>query len=119
MPRSPLPRRYLMPSFFATLGLGLCGWYGLALYELPRYSEQDIALSADANLAMDLSRMGEHLRPDAAGVQRLRVQVEQEVRAEIAREREAPQQGIAMGLLCLVAGLGSFAFARYGASPPA
>lgn len=109
------PRRFITPFLLVSLGVGVIAWYGIELYRLPHYSEPDIQTSVEANLAMDLARMGPHLKLDDAGVQRLRLQIQQEVNAEIRKEREEPWRGLAVGLACVVIGLGGFALLRTAA----
>ena len=105
-------RRFITPFLLLSAGLGVSAWYGLALYELPRYSEPEIEVSVEANLAIDLARLGPHLQLDATGRERLRAQIRQEVKSEIARERREPQQGLAVGLACLLFGAASLALLR-------
>lgn len=110
---------YLMPFFLLSLGVGLCGWYGMNWYELPRYTEPDIQASVEANLAIDLARMGQHLKPDDAGLARLRASISQEVRAEIDRDKQEAQRGFALGLICLVLAAGSAVLTRFNAGEQA
>lgn len=112
MPPLANRRPYVLPFFLISMGLGFTSWYGLALYELPEYSPAEIEASVEANLAIDLARMGSHLRPDAAKLPALRTQIRAELEAEISREREELQQGLTMGLVCLVLALGHFVFTR-------
>lgn len=104
----PVVRRnpYLLPFLFSAIGLGLIGWYGQTWMDLPRYSDADIELSVEANLAMDLARLGPALKPDDAGVERLRAQIRAEVRADIEQELREAQGGVAAGLICLVLAAG-------------
>lgn len=97
--------RYLTPYLLISVGIGLCGWFGLSLYELPVYSEADLDGSIEANLAIDLSRMGTHLRPDAERVSILRESIRAELMAEIHRERQEFQQGLLYGFICVTLGL--------------
>lgn len=107
----------LMPFLFFALGLGLLGWYGMTWYELPRYSESDIDGSVAANLAVDLARLGPNLRPDAAGMEKLRGQIRLEVLADIQRERAEAERGLGVGLICLVLALGNAVLVRGLAKP--
>lgn len=101
---------FLIPFFLAAAGIGACGWYGLAWYELPHYSEADIEASTTGNLAVDLARRGSQLQPDAESLDRLRAQVRAEIEADIRKEREEVQQGFAVGLMCLVLAAGHALF---------
>lgn len=116
---APLARRnpMLMPFIFLALGVGLIGWYGLSWYELPQYNESDIAASIEANLAVDLSRRGPNLQPDAKGLERMRAQIRDELTADIDRERADAERGIGIGLFCIVIALGH-AVLMHGLRPP-
>ena len=111
---TPRPRRnpLLMPFFFAALGVGLAGWYGQAWHELPRYSDSDIDASVEANLAVDLARLGANLQPDKSGLERLRAQIHAEVLGDINKDKREAQQGFAAGLICLVLSAGHLLFVR-------
>ncbi len=109
------PRRPLfasLPSLLLALGVGLCGYYGYAWYQLPVYNETDIAASTELNLQIDLQRRGPNLQPDAEGLDRMREQVRAEVEAEIGRERETIERRFGIGLIALVVGLGHTVFGR-------
>lgn len=108
----PLRRNpMLMPFVFAALGAGLLAWYGLAWYELPVYSEGDITASVEANLAVDLARLGPNLQPDASGLLRLRAQIRSEVEGDINQDRRDSERGVGAGLLCLIVAAGQALFA--------
>lgn len=100
------------PFTLFAVGLGMAGWYGIAWYELPRYSPADIDVSVELNLQMDLRRMGPALQPDALALQRLRTQIRNEVEADIRLERENIQRPFALGLLAMIAGLGQMLWSR-------
>ncbi|MEQ1439381.1 hypothetical protein AAG565_08450 [Fontimonas sp. SYSU GA230001] len=101
-----------LPALLLSLGVGLCGYYGQKWYELPTYSEEDIAASVELNLRLDLQRRGPHLQPDAAGLARMREMVQAEVEGEIRRERDQVQLRFGVGLIALVLGLGQLAAQR-------
>lgn len=115
----PAPRRnpLLTPFFLAAVGIGLCGWSGLRYRELPSYSEADIEASTEANLAIDLARMGERLQAGNADHTRLRAQVRREVEQDIAGERASAREVLRLGLMCLVAALGSWVLLRFSYRP--
>lgn len=100
------------PTLLLALGIGLCGYYGHAWYQLEDYSETDIAASVELNLQLDLQRRGPHLQPDAAGLARLRQMVRTEVEADIHRERDSVQLRFGIGLIALVLGAGQLVAAR-------
>lgn len=113
--RNPL----LIPFLFLALGFGLLGWYGLSWYELPRYSESEIETSVEANLAMDLARLGPSMQLDAQRMTQLRTQIRAEVMADIQRERAESERGLGVGLICIVVGLGHAVLMRGLAKPSA
>ena len=59
------------PRLFAFLliaiGGGVLGYYGEQYRRLPTYTDADIEQSVEANLALDLARMGPHLQPAGEG----------------------------------------------------
>lgn len=97
-----------IPAFMVALGVGLAGYYGLAWYQLPKYSEMDIAMSSELNLQIDLRRRPPHLQPGPEELQRLREQVRAEVLGEIQQEKEKVQTRFALGLISLIFGIGQF-----------
>lgn len=108
----PTPRPMsTIPAFMVALGLGLIGYYGIEWYQLPKYSEADLAMSTELNLQIDLQRRGPHLQPDAEELQRLRSQVRAEVEGEIRTERKKIQTRFTIGLISLIFGIGQFAAA--------
>lgn len=101
------PRRRLMtPYLLLALGLGLCGYYGLAWLQLPQYSQADIEASAELNLRLDQQRDA-RAQDQAAR----REKVIGELREDIARERREVETGLGAGLIALVAALGNFVLA--------
>jgi hypothetical protein len=111
---SPMPRRnpMLTPFLFFAVGLGMLGWYGLAWRDLPVYSEYDMAASVEANLAADLSRLGPEVRQNPKELERMRAEIRLALKADIDRERGEVEQGLGIGLICLVAALGNFVLVR-------
>lgn len=109
---TPLARRhpYIMPFFLASLGVGICGWYGLEWYELPQYTQEDIEASTEANLAIDLQRLGPNLQPDKERLERLRARVREEVEIDIRRQRTSVQRSLSIGLICIVLAMGQLVF---------
>ncbi|SEQ97439.1 hypothetical protein SAMN04488038_11368 [Solimonas aquatica] len=91
----------MTPYLLLAVGLGLCAYYGLALRQLPRYSEADIAASAELNLHLDQQRT-----PSLQSEQRDKIVAE--LREDIARERRELETGLGAGLIALVAALGNF-----------
>ena len=100
----------ITPFLLFAVGLGLVAWYGAEWYELPRYGEADINASVEANLAIDLGRLGR--TPEAAQLERLRAQIRAEVEADIRKERSESERGLGVGLLCLVLALGHTVLVR-------
>ncbi len=96
------PRLIAVPLVLFAVGLWLTMTYGERWYHLPNYSEQDISASVELNLALDLQQRGSEAQPDAAGVDRLREQIRQEVTADIRRERSEIEQYLGMGLIALI-----------------
>lgn len=96
------------PKIFSALaisiGIGLCGYYGLQWYELPRWSEAELAQSVELNLALDLKRMGPLLEPKGKRLETLRQIVRSEVETEINRDRNAIWRGLLAGLVALALG---------------
>lgn len=99
-------------------GLGLIAYYGEQWYRLPVWSDAEIEQSVDLNLAIELQRMGPHLRPQGDKLERLRQIVRAEVEGDIRREREEIERWLGAGLLFTVLGLGQAAFAARWRPPP-
>lgn len=106
------------PKIFSALaisvGIGLCGYYGLQWYELPRWSEAELAQSVELNLTLDLKRMGPLLQPRAERLEALRQIVRSEVETEIHSELRGIQRGLVAGFVAFVLG-----FAFSGRTRPA
>ena len=103
---------YLVPFLIASVGVGLCGWYGPELYRQPQVAPADLETSVDAQLALELARRGPQLQPDAEGQQRLRAQIRAELNAGANHGRYEAQRGLGLGLVCLVLAAGGAVFAR-------
>lgn len=101
----PVRTRFSLFHAILAIGVALCGYYGHAWWTLPDYSEADIEASVELNLAMDLSRRGPHLQPDAARLEQLRSQVRAEIEGSLRQQVETIQLRFGIGLLCLVIGL--------------
>lgn len=96
------------------VGIVLTGHYSMAWYELPKYSEDDIAVSAMLNLQMDLQRQNPQAPPSPTELERLHLQVRNEIEADIAKTRREIHTGFAVGLVALMLGLGQAFLARRG-----
>jgi hypothetical protein len=92
-------------------GLGLAAYYGDEWQRLPKYSDEQIELSVERNLQIDIARMGA-LKPGPEELARLRAIVRAEVEGDIGREARKSQQGIALGLIAMVFGLGQMVYLR-------
>lgn len=101
----PVRTRFSLFHAILAIGVALCGYYGQAWWALPDYSESDIEASVELNLAIDLSRRGPHLQPDAEQLERLRQQVRAEIEGGLRQQTEKVQLRFGIGLLCLVIGL--------------
>ena len=101
------------PQAFAAIlmiaGTSLLVYFGEQWYRLPPWSEAEIEQSVELNLAMDLQRLGPHLRPTGEKLERLRQLVRGEVEGQINRERHDLERWIGAGLLLAVLGLGQWA----------
>lgn len=95
-----------LPFLLVGIGLGLLGYYGEQWYKLPAWTEQDIEESVELNLAIDLQRMGPHLRPEGEKLERLRDMVRAEVKGEIVSERRGLERWMGLGLILTVLGAG-------------
>lgn len=96
------PRLIAVPLVLLAVGLWLTMTYGERWYHLPKYSEQDVSASVELNLALDLQLRGADAQPDAAGIEKLRAQIRQEVTADIRRERSEIEQYLGLGLIALI-----------------
>lgn len=100
------------PQLFAFVliaaGLGLLSWYGEQWYRLPVWTEAETEQSVELNLAIELARMGPHLRPQGEKLELLRGMIRDDVRSEIQRERSELERWLGAGLLLLVFGLGQW-----------
>lgn len=104
----PPPRRSprAFPFMLLAVGIGLSGYYGLQWTKLPQYSDADLDASTELNVQLELQ--SRNARTDAAGLERLRRQVRQELQADIARERSEVETGLGAGLIALVLAIGHF-----------
>lgn len=107
-PQVRTPRPGAVGALLAAVGFGIAGWYGWDWYQVPKWSEQEIAGSVELNLALDLSR----LPPDSVPPEtqdRMRAQIRREVEAQIAKETEEPRAWTLAGLLIGAFGLAQMA----------
>jgi hypothetical protein len=95
-----------LTALLLSIGMGLTIYYGHEWWQLPEYSEADVSASVELNLHIELQQRGPHLRPDDAGIERLRGMIRDEVETEIRREREKIQLRFGIGLIALVLGGG-------------
>jgi len=89
-----------------SVGLGLGGYYGIRWQEQPDWTPQAIEESVELNLAIDLARMGPHLRPQGERLERLRQTISREVHTQIESEQKTLQRGLAAGVLLTLLGGG-------------
>jgi hypothetical protein len=94
-----------LPVFIFLAGLGIAGYYGLEWRNAPTWTNAEIEQSVDLNLAMDIERMGPHLRPTGAKLDRLRAQVRAEVEHEANKGLKTAQLRFSVGLIAIVVGL--------------
>ena len=106
------PRLTALPAVLFLVGLGLSLHYGHAWWRLPVYSEDDVAASVDLNLAMDLQRRSGGTPLDVASLEAMRRKVDQEIRADIAHDREGVQRGFAAGTAALLLSLSHMLWLR-------
>lgn len=99
-----------LPALIFLAGLGIAGYYGIAWYQLPKWSDQEIEQSVELNLAMDVARMGPQLKPAGEKLDHLRALVRTEVRGEVQRELKTAQLRFSVGLVAMVLGLGQLMF---------
>lgn len=102
-----------MPAMLFAVGLGLLFHYGHAWYRLPVYSAAEIEQSVELNLLLE--QQGRHASNSAlpAGqTEARRAVIEQELRAEIRRERRDAQLGVGTGVILLLTGLAQILILR-------
>jgi len=97
-----------LPFLLVGIGLGLLGYYGEQWYRLPQWSQDQIEESVELKLAIDLQRMGPHLQPQGARLERLRDMVRTEVEGGIHSQRRTIERWMGLGLILCVLGLGQF-----------
>lgn len=107
-PNTNQRRRPPMLGFFIlSIGLGICLYYGMEWYELPRYTEAEIDQSTELNLQMDLQRMGAHLQPktpDELAI--MRAKLRYEITDSIKQQNDKVHLRFSVGLIALIIGVG-------------
>ena len=98
--------RHRLVFLLAAGGLGLCGYAGLQWYELPHYSEDDLKVSTELNLQIDLARQGINKQLEPERMEQLRQQERGEIQAEIDSKHQNMALWLAggMALLALAGG---------------
>ena len=94
--------------FMIAGGLGLAGWYGLELYQMPERSPAQVDQIVELRLASELQHMGPLLQPSGDKLDRLQQMIRTEVVAEGRIAHQVPERWIGVGLLLAVFGAGSF-----------
>lgn len=97
-------------AFLLVSAGGGCCIYGTMLWrELPKYTEAEIAASAELNLALDTNREGHGpagtVTESESNLARRREVSQAEVRAEIEQERSAPRAWFVGGPVLMLLGL--------------
>ena len=90
--------RYRLGFLLAAGGIGLCGYAGLQWHALPHYSEEDLRVSTELNLQIDLARQGVRDQPGSEQMEALRRQERVEVEAEIGAQQNRVWHWLAAGL---------------------
>jgi len=96
-------------------GLGLCAYAGQQWYRLPHYSEDDLKVSVELNLQIDLARQGDRTAPEPERMEQLRRQERAEIEAEISAEKETVLRWLAAGLVLLALAGGQVVMLRLSA----
>ena len=108
----PAPLTGRDPRFLAFFmiagGLGLAGWYGLELYQMPQRTPAQLEAIVELRLASELSHMGPLLAPKGERLEQLHRTIRSEVEAEGRLARRTPERWIAVGLVLAVFGASSF-----------
>jgi hypothetical protein len=108
----PAPLTGRDPRFLAFFmiagGLGLAGWYGLQLYEMPERTPAQVEEIVELRLALELQQMGPLLQPKGEKLEQLERMIRSEVEAQGRLARKAPERWLGIGLVMAVFGTGSF-----------
>jgi len=107
--------RYRLGFLLAAGGIGLCGYAGLQWHALPHYSEEDLRVSAELNLQIDLARRGIRDQPGPDQMEPLRQKEREEIEAEISAEHDAVLGWLAAGMALLALGGGQAVILRLNA----
>lgn len=94
--------------FMIAGGLGLAGWYGLELWQLPERTPARTDQIVELRMASELQHMGPLLAPQGAKLEQLHRMIRAEVEAEGRIARQTPERWIGIGLVLAVFGAGSF-----------
>jgi hypothetical protein len=98
----------ILAYFMIAGGLGLAGWYGLELYEMPERTPAQVNEMVELRLALELQHMGPLLQPDATKLGKLQALIRSEVEAHDRLERQAPERWLGIGLVLMVFGASSY-----------
>lgn len=89
------------------VGIGICLYYGMEWYELPNYTEADIAASTELNMQMDLQRMGTLLAPKTTEeLETMRAKLRYEITDSIKQQSDKVHLRFSVGLVALILGIG-------------
>lgn len=108
LPTAPSRRRPPMLGFIIlVVGIGICLYYGMEWYELPNYTEADIAASTELNMQMDLQRMGTLLAPKTTEeLETMRAKLRYEITDSIKQQSDKVHLRFSVGLVALILGIG-------------
>ena len=97
----------MLGFFILSVGIGICLYYGVEWYELPRYTEADIEQSTVMNMQIDLQRMGDHLRPQTKDdMELMRAKLRSEIVSSIKEQSDKVHLRFSVGLIALIIGIG-------------
>ena len=106
-PATTRRRPPMLGFFILCVGLGICLYYGMEWYELPTYTEAEIAQSTELNLQLDLQRMGDHLRPQNKDeMELMRAKLRAEITGSIKEQSDEVHLRFSVGLIAIVIGFG-------------
>jgi hypothetical protein len=95
----------MIPAIMFSAGLAVAGYYGLAWYQMPQFSEQEIEQSTELNLALDLAQRSAQERPQGLQLEALKARVRADVENDIHSELKVAQVRFSLGLIAMVFGL--------------
>ena len=97
----------MLGFFILSVGIGICLYYGMEWYELPRYTEAEIEQSTELNMQLDLQRMGDHLRPQTRDeMELMRAKLRAEITGSIKEQSDKVHLRFSVGLIAVVIGIG-------------